>query len=150
MKLTAISDFVVWPSERFGEKSVEVVRHEVNRVVLRSGIDEWVVDEQTGFVCEYRHGGPKLPRFRETIQYGPKKYLDGIILPGAIFQGDYSGEELNNFSVKVLVDVEINGVVPGEAFIIGGWKGDTVVDRRGAGKAVSSLEKDTFDVTLGE
>jgi hypothetical protein len=146
---TSLTDFKLIPGPKFFEHATLVREKQVSpagRITVKSGSQEVVVDEQTGFVFEYRQGAPNDRMFHELFQYCPTKYADEVVLPAATFSGTYSFGILNKFSIHLIDRAVINEFVDADVFAIQAKKGDVVVDHRGGQERVMTMEEDVHDI----
>lgn len=100
-----IKEFNIIPRPTLIENATIILREEklgIRRVTLKSGIDEAIVDEDTGFVYEYRRGLLNQRRYEETFQYAPTSYPGDVLLPSINFSATYRTGELQKFSLRII------------------------------------------------
>lgn len=100
-----IKEFNKIPHPTFIENATIILREEklgIRRVTLKSGIEEAIVDEDSGFVYEYRRGLPTQRRYEETFQYAPTYYPGDMLLPSINFSATYRTGKLQKFSLRII------------------------------------------------
>jgi hypothetical protein len=147
MRMRSIADFNRIPSERFSELSAVDRRAQTDpgRVLIKAGREAALVDEDTGFLFEYRAGAVDDPRYQEVYQFGPAKH-DHVLLPTAIFSGDYRSGALEKFTILIIDSATLNQTVDPDWFIVSGKKNDILVNYGNGGKTVTQLDWQVADV----
>lgn len=114
-----------------GRDQFEVLSRSQGRSTLRRGLTSIVADETTGFVHHAVAGNPQQRVAREVLQYGPRTYPGGILLPTVSAHVNYdSTEKISLLSVYYIREAVLNQEIPADAFTVAVPKGTNVVDFR--------------------
>lgn len=126
------TDFVFIPTEKIIDSMkfdrISSSEKPANRLILSSERAECHVDEESGFVYELLLFKRNRELVKELIQAGFKDYGNGVVLPSIYFEGNYSGERLRFFKLRILDEVLPNISISPSTFRLPVHEGDIVVD----------------------
>ena len=122
-----------------------------DRVTLIStdGQTEVTVDRNSGFILEMARRESKNGFWKNgelLIQFGPRVYMDGLILPTCRVTSVFVDGALIKFTITVIEDATLLGGINPTVFNVSAKAGDVVYDVRGRRHGRISLLDDTQDV----
>lgn len=147
--MSKITDFNKIPRPAFIENAKIVareVRFAAGRVTIKNAMEEVTVNENSGFVYEYRLGLPSMRQFQEIFQYAPTSYPGDVLFPSIILSTKYRNGKLSKFSMLMIDKVSINPEISDDTFTVSANPNDIYVDRRNQEKIVKDLNRPVENV----
>jgi hypothetical protein len=126
------NDFRVIP--RAGKQTAGIVeKRSADGLVVRLGVEQFVVDEGTGFVQSFKRDLVQIDPSQSSEDRFPKgrvPYPGGILFPAAIIRCRYSRGDLNFIGVDVIETATFNEPIKDEVFAVTAPAGTKVFDFR--------------------
>ena len=131
-RLMSLNDFRVIPKPT-DQLPATIEKRMEDRLVVRIGPQQFVVDEETGFVHSVRRNTPPDGPSQSSVdcfQRGRLTFPDGIVFPAAVTTCHYLRDELKIITVNVLESATFNEPIKDEVFVLAAPAGSKVFDSR--------------------